>query len=96
MKRKRGLDNAAVERSSTTALKRLKPVDCTFSGSDGFLAAIADDVNHLSDHKGKSLYFSFHDTGADNISSQAFSSSTYTSSSSWQPREISKPKGSLR
>ncbi|MCJ1343532.1 hypothetical protein MMC31_001727, partial [Peltigera leucophlebia] len=52
MKRKRGLDNAAVERSSTTALKRLKPVDCTFSGSDGFLAAIADDVNHLSDHKG--------------------------------------------
>lgn len=95
-KRKRDLDSAAVERSSTTASKRLKPADSTLSGSEGFPAAIPDDVKHLPDQKGRSLYLGFDGTGAYEISYQAFSFTTYTASSSWQPRETSKPEGSPR
>lgn len=51
-KRKRSLDNATAERARTTASKRLKPADSTVPGSGGFLAAIADDVEHLPDRKG--------------------------------------------
>ena len=96
MKRKRGLDSVEVEHSSSTASKRLRPAENTLSSSEGFLAAIADDVKHLSDRKGKDLSLSFDNAGADKISNQAFSSTTYTSSSSWRPREISKLKGSPR
>lgn len=96
MKRKRGLDSAAAECSSTTASKRLRSADSTLSASDGFLVAIADDVKHLSDQKGRSVYLNFDGPGADKTPFQAFSSSTYTSSSSWRPTEISKQKGSPR
>ena len=65
IKRKRGLDNATAERARQTASKRLKPADSTLTSNGGFLAAIADDVKHLSDRKGKDLYLSFDSTGAD-------------------------------
>lgn len=66
-KRKRGLDGATAERARTNASKRLKPADSTLSGSEGFLAAIADDVKHLSDRKGKDLYLSSDGTGPDKL-----------------------------
>lgn len=52
-KRKRDLDNATAE-----------PARTTISGNGGFLAAIADDVKHLSDRKGKDIYLSFDGTSA--------------------------------
>lgn len=88
IQRKRGLDNATAERARTTASKRLKPAESTLSGSEGFLAAIADDVKHLSDRKGKDLISVSMVPALINNQIQAFFSTTYTSSSSWRPREI--------
>lgn len=86
--RKRGLDNATAECARKTPSKRLKPADSTLSGSEGFLVAIADDVKHLSDRKGKIFSSVSTVLALINHLIQAFFSTTYTSSSSWRPREI--------
>lgn len=88
IKRKRVLDNATAECARAGASKRLKPADSTLSGSEGFPAAIADDVKHLSDRKGKELISVSMVLALINKKIQAFFSTTYTSSSSWPPREI--------
>lgn len=88
VKRKLGPDNATAERARADASKRLKPVDSTLSGSEGFLAAIADDLTHLSDRKGKDLISVSMVLALINNQIQAFFFTTYTSSNSWRPREI--------